>query len=228
MAGRPSAKAKVEEVKIEEVVVENKEVDNLKAENQAMAEMLKQMQEQLKQMQAQSQVVPQVQIMQDSNATRTIKVANLIPNLHTLSTEPNGQGRGNKDYVFRKFGETKNIPFMDLQKIISHCEERFAKGYVVLPSQKDYEDLQIGYVYDSVLSKDRLEKVVELSDESSVDIILGLDEEMQEKVCGIIANKIVDGFKYDYNRIKELEDNGIMVSELVSIIKESKVVEEDK
>ena len=67
MAGRPSTKAKVEEVKIEEVVVENKEVDNLKAENQAMAEMLKQMQEQLKQMQAQSQIVPQVQIMQDSN-----------------------------------------------------------------------------------------------------------------------------------------------------------------
>jgi hypothetical protein len=223
MAGRPSTKTttpKVEEEKV--VVIDNtEELNKAKEENKQLADMLKQMQEQMVAMQSQINQPQQVILNQNSDATKVVKVTSLLPNMLNLTTEPNGKG---KVYTFRKFGEVKPIPFTDLQRIIIANETFFEKGYVVLPSQKEYENLLIGHIYDTILSKETVEKVILLKDEESVDIILDTTEDMQEKLISLIAENIVKGVSYDYNKIKELEDEGLMINELVALLKESKEV----
>lgn len=225
-AGRP-AKAKIETTTTDEVV-ENKvdETDKLKAENSAMAEMLKQMQEQMTKLQAQMSYQPQVFVTNESNSdsTRTILVTGTLPFTQAVTTEPFGRGRA---YVFEGLYETKPIPFTDMQKIVITCEEMLKDGRILLKNQKDYEDLQIGYVYDLVPTLDSIKELAELKTSESVDVLLSLSKEMQEGIIALIATNIVNGKSYDYNIIKELKDEGIDVDKYVETLKEIKEEDEE-
>lgn len=225
-AGRP-AKAKIETTTTDEVV-ENKvdDTDKLKAENLAMAEMLKQMQEQMAKMQAQMSYQPQVFVTNESNSdsTRTILVTGTLPFTQAVTTEPFGRGRA---YVFEGLYETKPIPFTDMQKIVITCEEMLKDGRILLKNQKDYEDLQIGYVYDLVPTLDSIKELAELKTSESVDVLLSLSKEMQEGIIALIATNIVNGKSYDYNIIKELKDEGIDVDKYVETLKEIKEEDEE-
>lgn len=201
-----------------------------KAENKFLQEQLAQMQAMMAQLQSQinsqSQVAqPQVVIQQQSNATRTVKVISLIDNTYIMSTKPLGQGTV---YRFDKYGDFKNVKFQDLQDILAINSKQFENGMAVLASKEDYDDLQIGYIYDMVLDKDRMDDVIKLQSDTDVDIILGMSEEMQEKVYSIIADKIANGISYDFNKIKRLEKEGLgNIQDYIKMKEEMKEVEED-
>lgn len=201
-----------------------------KAENKFLQEQLAQMQAMMAQLQSQinsqSQVAqPQVVIQQQSNATRTVKVISLIDNTYIMSTKPLGQGTV---YRFDKYGDFKNVKFQDLQDILAINSKQFENGMAVLASKEDYDDLQIGYIYDMVLDKDRMDDVIKLQSDIDVDIILGMSEEMQEKVYSIIADKIANGISYDFNKIKRLEKEGLgNIQDYIKMKEEMKEVEED-
>lgn len=221
-AGRPSTKAKVED----KVEVKDKEVDTLKAENSAMAEMMKQMQTQMAQMQAQlsaSQSQP-IYVTNESNsdATRTILVTGTLPFTQALTTEQFGRGRA---YVLEGLYESKPIPFTDMQKIVINCEDMLKDGRILLKSQKDYEDLQIGYVYDLVPTLDSIKELVELKSSEVVSMICELSKDMQEGVVASIANNIINGKSYDYNIVKLLKDKGVDIDKYVESLKEA--IEDD-
>lgn len=198
------------------------EIEKLTKEKEEMAKMFAQMKEQMEQMKAQM-VQPQivVQNQQNSDLTRTIKVTSLLPNLYVLPID----GKENT-YVFREFGQSMLIPFTDMQKIISKYLKQFENGYAILSCQKDYDDLQIGYVYDNVLSKEQFEQVVKLEDENSIDIILGMESDMQEKIINMIARDIINGVNYDYNKIQILKQNGLDIDEVVDMIRIDKELSE--
>lgn len=201
-----------------------------KAENKFLQEQLAQMQAMMAQLQSQinsqSQVAqPQVVIQQQSNATRTVKVISLIDNTYIMSTKPLGQGTV---YRFDKYGDFKNVKFQDLQDILAINSKQFENGMAVLASKEDYDDLQIGYIYDMVLTKDRMDDVIKLQSDADVDIILGMSEEMQEKVYSIIADKIANGISYDFNKIKRLEKEGLgNIQDYIKMKEEMKEIEED-
>ncbi|MBQ0114134.1 MAG: hypothetical protein KBT03_13475 [Bacteroidales bacterium] len=195
------------------------ELEKANAEKAQMAQMLAQLQSQMLAMQQQlnnqNNGQGQVVIKQNDDLTRTVKVVSMIPWTYNLSTQPLGRG---KVYTFEKFGEFQNIKFSDMQDILSLVSEQFEKGYAILSTKKDYDDLGISYIYDTVLTQEKVEKLVSLNDDNSVDTILNMEEDMQEKIIGIIANRIATGISYDYNKIKKLEDNGIQINELVELI----------
>ena len=89
----------------------------------------------------------------------------------------------------------------------------------ILTNKKDYDDLAIGYLWDSVISKDKLDRLLELKDEESIDAILNMDKDTQERIARIIAQKIFDGVNYNYNVIRDLEDNGIEINSIVEMLK---------
>lgn len=218
---KPSTKTTTEEP----IVVNNDlqtELDKTKKEKDDLANMLKLMQEQMAQMQEQinnkNNNNGNVIINQNDNLTRTVEVISLIGNTYNLCTQPLGQG---KVYTFEKFGEKKSIRFSDMQDILTLVTPQFEEGFAVLTNKKDYDDLGIGYIYDNVMSKDKLEKLILLKDEDSVDIILELNEDMQDKVVELIARNISNGVSYDYNKIKQLEDEGFEINELVALLNAS-------
>ena len=119
--------------------------------------------------------------------------------------------------------ETKNIKFVDMQEILELYRKDFEVGRAVLGSKKDYEDLQIGYVYDDVCSSKQMDELLCLKDDDCVDAILQMDEDMQYNIASLIANKIVEeGYSYDYNKIKKLEDVGVQISVFEDMLKQEK------
>lgn len=198
-----------------------KELEKSNAEKTEMANMLKMLQEQIEQMKLNmnNNTNGSVVIKQNDDITRVVKVISLLPNRYDLPTQPNG--KGGKIYTFTKYGDVQNIRFTDMIDILTRFTHQFEKGYAVLTNQKDYDDLGIGYIWDSVLSLDKTERLIKLQDENSVDTIIDMEKDMQEKIVGIIARKIVDGYSYDYNKIKQLEDNGLAINETVELLSAS-------
>lgn len=224
-------KSTVKEVPIETKIEENKdsldleiELENAKKEKEAMNDILISLQKQLAELQskiAEKEDTSQVVIKQNGDLTRTVKVVSLLPNVYNLSTQPLGKG---KLYQFNKFGDSHMIKFGDMQDILAIYLNQFEKGYAVLTNKQDYEDLGIGYIFDEVMSKEKVEKLVKLDTQDSVDIIIDMEEDMQEKIIGIIANRIAEGASYDYNKIKKLEDAGLEINELVELIQAGKEI----
>ena len=216
-SGRPK---KVVEDK--DVVAVDKEKEELKAKNDEMAEMLKQMQEQMKTMQAQmnvqNQTQPNIILEQNKDITRTVKVTSLVGNILTLSTTKNGM-KPCHTTRFDKYGQTKSILFTQMQQILSYHISQFEDGKVILNSQQDYNDLGIGYIYDSIMFKDKIDELILLKDENAINTILEMNESMQEKIIDLIAQKLANGESYDYNKIKELKDEGFDVEAIADEIK---------
>ncbi len=200
------------------------ELENAKKEKEAMNETLIALQKQLAELQSKiegKEENSQVVIKQNGDLTRTVKVVSLLPNVYNLSTQPLGRG---KLYQFNRFGDSHMIKFSDMQDILAIYLNQFEKGYAVLTNKQDYEDLGIGYIFDEVMDKEKIEQLVKLDTQDSVDIIIDMEEDMQEKIIGIIANRIAEGASYDYNKIKKLEDAGLEINELVELIQAGKEI----
>lgn len=212
--GRKKAEPKVEKLD------DNNELEQVKKEKDELAKMLKKMQAQMESLQnqfnAQNSDNNNIVVTQSDNITRTVKVISLVPNTYNLTTQPNGRG---KLYTFNKFGDSLNIRFTDMQDILNIYGQQFESGMAILTNKKDYDDLAIGYLWDSVISKDKLDRLLELKDEESIDAILNMDKDTQERIARIIAQKIFDGVNYNYNVIRDLEDNGIEINSIVEMLK---------
>lgn len=212
--GRKKAEPKVEKLD------DNNELEQVKKEKDELAKMLKKMQAQMESLQnqfnAQNSDNNNIVVTQSDNITRTVKVISLVPNTYNLTTQPNGKG---KLYTFNKFGDSLNIRFTDMQDILNIYGQQFESGMAILTNKKDYDDLAIGYLWDSVISKDKLDRLLELKDEESIDAILNMDKDTQERIARIIAQKIFDGVNYNYNVIRDLEDNGIEINSIVEMLK---------
>lgn len=228
MAGRPSTKKVEKTVEVAEVKIEEKigvtvdaEKEALKEQNKKMEEMMAKMQEQMAQMQSQMnqpQMMPNIVLEQNKDITRTVKVTSLVGNILTLSTMKNGNKAG-RTYKFEKYGHTQNILFSDMQSILIYHTKQFENGLVMLSTEKDYNDLGIGYIYNSVSHKEVIDEIVMLKDDNAIDTIFEMNEEMQEKIVDLIAQNLANGVSYDYNKIKQLKDEGFDVEAIADEIK---------
>lgn len=216
-SGRPK---KVVEDKVKDVVVVDKEKEELKAKNDEMAKMLKQMQEQMKtmQMQMSMQQSPNIVLEQNKDITRTVKVTSLVGNVLTLSTMKNGNKAG-RTYKFEKYGQTQNILFSDMQAILIYHSKQFENGLVILSAEKDYDDLGIGFMCGTTVLKDKIDEIVMLKDDNAIETIFDMNDEMIEKVVDLIARNLANGMSYDYNKIKQLKDEGYDVEAIADEIK---------
>lgn len=221
--GRPATKTKTETKPKAEVTENNYESETARLERM-LAEANKAMQEmQTKMLEMQSQMnssTPNVVVQSDSNLTRTVKVISMLASTYVLRTNADPRERG-RSYVFEKFGDVQNIRFTDMVDIVNNYTSQFEKGWAILTSKKDYEDLGIGDFYNNILTKEQIENLICLSNDESVDIILDMDKETQEKIAELIAEKMNSGYAYDLNRIRELRDEGLEIEEIAELLSAS-------
>lgn len=221
--GRPTTKTKAETKPKTEVMENDNESETARLEKM-LAEANKAMQEmQAKMLEMQSQMnssTPNVVVQSDSNLTRTVKVISMLASTYVLRTNADPRERG-RSYVFEKFGDVQNIRFTDMVDIVNNYTSQFEKGWAILTSKKDYEDLGIGDFYNNILTKEQIEDLICLSNDESVDIILDMDKETQEKIAELIAEKMNSGYAYDLNRIRELRDEGLEIEEIAELLSAS-------
>lgn len=221
--GRPATKTKAETKPKTEVATSDSENETARLEKM-LAEANKAMQEmQEKMLEMQSQMnnsAPNVVVQSDSNLTRTVKVISMLASTYVLRTNADPRERG-RSYVFEKFGDVQNIRFTDMVDIVNNYTSQFEKGWAILTSKKDYDDLGIGDFYNNILTKEQIEDLICLSNDESVDIILDMDKETQEKIAELIAEKMNSGYAYDLNRIRELRDEGLEIEEIAELLSAS-------
>lgn len=210
MARPKKAEEPIETKEIKKTVAKNETVENkdkdidLKEQNSQLLDLINSMKKEIDNLKSQQAVQPQVIVQQSANGdlTRTVKVTSLIAGSYILSTQPNGRGAV---FRFEKYGDTKNIKFIEMQSVLQIYGKQFEEGFAVLENKKDYDDLGIGYVYDNVLSKKEFDELLKLKKEEDVDKILNFSDDMLDNVLRIIAKNIINNVNYDMNIINKLQ-----------------------
>lgn len=198
-----TAKTTETKTKVEKKVDENKEKD-LQQKNDELMEIIKSMKAEIDNLKASAQTPVIIQQNGNNDLTRSVKVVSLANNSLVLTTLPNGKGNA---FMFDKYGDERNIKFVELQSILQTPQSRmFEDNMVVLTNAKDYEDLGIGYLFDKNLSKEEMDELLTLEDDDCIDIILDMSDEMLDSTLRKIAENINNGVNYDYNKIKKLQD----------------------
>lgn len=199
-------------------------VEETKQENQD--EIIKQL---MAQIEAQNKMMAELQKKVDSQptyvipkenklGTEKIKVINLMHNELNLSTEPNGQGRV---FNFEKYGDSRLIRFDELADIVSTYPNTMENGFAYICSQDAVEALGLKEEYEKIYTKEMMDRIPYLREESDVELFIGMNKALQESTANEIARLINENEKMDYNYLRRIkEECGIDIEELAKEFKE--------
>ena len=193
---------------------EDKETERLKEENESLQKMLASMQEQITTLMKQGNSAPQVQVVKDVGSSgKKVKVMSLIHNPINVSTDVNGGGRVKS---FHKYGDVRTIKFDDLSDIVSAYPNTFNKGYLYIMDNDVVSELGLTDEYSStVYSKEQVDNIVNLTDETAVNLFMGMDKDLRDSTAKAIARNLKNGKNYDYNLIHMIKtETGIDIQSI--------------
>lgn len=189
---------KVEDISEDIIVEETKpEIDYAKiiAEMQAQIESLK------------SQpvnVVPQVIVQQDKGMSgKKVRCINLMNCALNVSTEPDGKGRV---FTFEKYGDYKILKYDDVADIVASYPYTMGNGLLYISDKEVVEELGLTYEYSKLYTKEKIDKLIYLREESDVDLLLGMESNLQETTLNRIAQLINKNEKFNYNFLKRIKE----------------------
>lgn len=116
-----------------------------------------------------------------------IKVISLCPMELNLSTE--GMGKGKK-FKFDKFGDVKRILYSDLVNIMESNSSFLNYGFFYIMDKRVIRKHGLDETYESILTKENIENVIELSEEDSVELFKSANKRQKEFICDMIIEKI--------------------------------------
>lgn len=198
---------------IKEVKRTNKPADTKKVESddsKVISELQRQLKEnqeamaKMQEMMAKMQSQPAVAELKEAPAVgrNKVKVMSLLPYQLNLTTEPMG---GGKIYTFRKYGEAQKIRFSDLEDIVHNHRKNMEDGVFYICDRDAIEALELTDEYESLFDKIGVDKIVELADETSVEMFLTLSDFMRDAVARQIAEKINNGANYNLNYLNTIQ-----------------------
>lgn len=118
-----------------------------------------------------------------------VSVMSLLPYNMNLSTQEGGQGSVKK---FTKFGEVKRILYRDLVEILEVHRNFVEAGYfyIMNPQLIRYHGLED--VYEKILTKEKIEEIISLNSENSLDLYNSANEKQQEIIVQLIIDKLME------------------------------------
>lgn len=180
----------------------------------------------MQELQAKVDAQPQVQIQpnsfiraEENFGGKKVKVINLLNCGLNLSTEPDGQGRA---YTFQKYGDSRMIKFDDLNDIVSTYPNATEKGYFYIANPDVVEYFDLTEEYKNIYTKEMIDSVIKLENDSDVDLFIGMNEELQNSTKLAIAERINANERMDYNNLKRIEEEcGINIEKIAKELKEN-------
>ena len=181
---------------------ESKVISELQRQLKENQEAMAKMQEMMAKMQSQPALA--VAELKEAPAVgrNKVKVMSLLPYQLNLTTEPMG---GGKIYTFRKYGEAQKIRFSDLEDIVHNHRKNMEDGVFYICDRDAIEALELTDEYESLFDKIGVDKIVELADETSVEMFLTLSDFMRDAVARQIAEKINSGANYNLNYLNTIQ-----------------------
>lgn len=195
------------------------DVDKLIAEKDEIAKSYAEMQKQMKEMQKmidKMQESKNSQTVANPNINRTISVYSLLPYTYVLYTQEDSRGTR---YMFQNFGEMKRIRYSDLVDIVRIYKNQFADGYAYIADKEFVANECPDIDCSKIFTPKQLEKAILLENNLSLQMILSLSDDMRKNAGMLIAQKMNEGYNYNYNYIKELRDNEIDIEKIAEGLK---------
>lgn len=158
---------------------------SVSAEQLAQLEFLKQ---QLAELQKQIGVVEEEEYQEKKIAQDDyIRVMSLVPYNLNLATQSGGQGSVKK---FTKFGEVKRIIYKDLVDIMEVHRNFLEAGYFYILDPNVIRYHGLNDVYDRLLTKERIEEILDTKSEESADLYMSATEKQQEIIVQLLIDKL--------------------------------------
>ena len=183
----------------------NTQINNQDAIIQQLMAQIEEQNKKMAEMQSQINNQPQTTIIQSNNGLsgKKVKVINLMNNPLNISTEPNGMGRV---YSFREYGESRLIKYDDLADIVASYPQTMESGCAYICDKEVVESLGLTEEYEKLFDKATMDKVIKLREESSLELFLGMNRNLQESTAQKIAERLNANEAIDYNYIKQIKD----------------------
>jgi len=116
-----------------------------------------------------------------------IPVMSLLPFALNLTTREGGQGSVKR---FAKFGEIKNILYRDLLDIIEVNKNFLEAGYFYIMHPRFVRQNGLDDIYSKILTKEKIEEVLETNPKTCVDLYTSANEKQQEIIVQLLIDKI--------------------------------------
>lgn len=222
-----STRGRKPKVQVEEPKVEKDAIDLELEQKNDQSELIKQLMAQIEaqnkamaEMQAKMNAQPTVVVQKDNGmGAKKVKCINLMHNIVNVSTEPEGQGRL---YMFEKYGDYKMIKYDDLSDIVSSYPYTMENGLIYICDRDVVESLGLSDEYEHLYTKEIMDRVVYLREQSDVDIFIGMEKHMQESTAVEIAKLMNANERMDYNYLREIkEKTGIDIEQIAKDLKEN-------
>lgn len=193
---RKSAKEKEQE---EEIKKANEKIDEQEKEISNLVDLIKDMKSEIDNLKNSNNNNSYVN--KDNAMFKRVKCVNTINSILQVSTRSDGTGRL---YTFRNYGESLLIRLDELTDIYATCPEIIRNGYLYICDRDAIELLGLEDIYDNLYNSNEINKIVELSDELSIDKIKATNKSLRDEILGMIIKNIAKGKVYDLNKIGEL------------------------
>lgn len=222
---------------INEIVETKIENTNVEDNNDMIKMLMAQMEDLKKQIQNVNQEKSGLQQLVDtlkgnSNSTKQtvgskkIKCINLMHNPLNVSTEPDGMGRV---FSFQNYGDAQFIKFDFLSDIVSSYPYTMEHGLLYICDKEAVEELGLSDEYKKIYDKETLDKLIYLREETDVDLLIGMEKNLQESIVIKIAQLLNANEKMDFNYLRKIkEETGYDIEQIAKDIKENESKNEEQ
>lgn len=215
----------VDEIMTENVEQKNDETEALKEQNAQLLEMITQLQTQM--MALQNNTTPNVQYVEKvSSSGKNIKLISLMNIPINVSTESDGSGITK---TFDRYGDSRTVKFDVLSDMVASYPNTFQRGLIYIADEEAVDELGLTDEYKKICSKEILDRISNLVDDDAVDLFCEIDDILKDSIATDIARKIVEGKKYDLNKIRDIKDRtGFDIESIADTIEEEKRILKEK
>jgi hypothetical protein len=151
------------------------------------------------------------------NVKNQIMLDELIPvmslldyTLNLLTSEHSNRAK----YMFKKFGESKEILYQDVLRIIEEYRPFMESGYFIILDERVIERHGLQDISKSVLDKDMINKIFENSNDA-MRLYNGCIAEQKQTIIGMITRKLTENpDSVDQNLVYQItRDSGVKIQE---------------
>lgn len=112
------------------------------------------------------------------------------------------------------------IKFDDLSDIISTYPIATEKGLFYIANKDVVEYFDLAEEYKNIYTKEMIDSIVKLQNDSDVDLFLGMGKELQDSTAKAIAERINANEEMDYNNLKRIKnESGIDIEKIAEELK---------
>lgn len=152
-----------------------------------------------------------------------VPVMSLLPYKLILSTKENGTGDTKR---FTKFGEIKNIMYKDLVEIMEVQRSFLEAGYFYILNPDVIRQHGLDEVYSKILTKEKIEEILNTNSESCIDLYNSTNEEQQKIIVELFIDRIKSNPEsVNLNTVDRI--SRISKTDILKRAEESKTLEEE-